>query len=184
MTGTVNNVTLTNGSDGSINVTVTGGTTPYTYLWSDGATTQDRTGLPVGTYSVTVTDANGCEEEASFTITEPPCELLSPGVIVNCNDNGTSNTAADDYFNVVIHPTGNGLGNTYSITGDIAANNVSYSAPYQTGINYLISGGNLTITITDDSSNGCQLIDVQIAAPGPCSNCPTQICVPVSIIKN
>lgn len=73
---------------------------------------------------------------------------------------------ADDYFNVVIHPTGNGLGNTYSITGDVAANNVSYSAPYQTGINYLISGGNLTINITDDSSNGCQLIDVQIAAPG------------------
>ncbi|HRI26498.1 MAG TPA: hypothetical protein PK239_16955, partial [Chitinophagales bacterium] len=71
MTGTVNDVTISGGSDGSIDVTVTGGTLPYTYLWSDGATTEDRTNLPSGTYTVTVTDANGCSEEATFTINEP-----------------------------------------------------------------------------------------------------------------
>ncbi|MBL0052100.1 MAG: hypothetical protein IPP29_11620 [Bacteroidetes bacterium] len=64
-------VTTNGGSDGSIDVTATGGTTPYTYLWNDGDTNEDRTNLTAGTYTVTVTDANGCTEEATFTINEP-----------------------------------------------------------------------------------------------------------------
>ncbi|QQS29848.1 MAG: SprB repeat-containing protein [Sphingobacteriales bacterium] len=184
MTGTVTNVTITNGSNGTINVTVTGGTLPYSYIWSDGAVSQDRIGLPAGTYSVTVTDANGCTDEASFTLTEPGCELLDAGIVVVCNDNGTTYTQTDDYFNVLIHPTGNGLSNTYSVSGDITANNISYGVPYQVSLNYLITGGNLIITITDDISNSCQLLDVPVIAPGPCSNCPVQICVPVSVTKN
>ena len=47
-------------SDGSIDVTVTGGTAPYTYLWSNGATSQDLTAIPAATYTLTVTDAKGC----------------------------------------------------------------------------------------------------------------------------
>lgn len=38
---------------------MTGGTPSFTYLWNDGATVKNRTGLPAGTYSVTVTDAKG-----------------------------------------------------------------------------------------------------------------------------
>ena len=45
---------------GSINVTVTGGNGPYSYLWSDGSTQEDRTQLGAGMYVVTTTDANNC----------------------------------------------------------------------------------------------------------------------------
>ena len=54
-----------------------GGTPPYTYLWSDGQTTDIATGLSVGTYTVTVTDVNGCTGETSVEV-----ELSPEGVWV------------------------------------------------------------------------------------------------------
>ena len=47
-------------SNGTINLIPTGGTQPWTYVWSTGATVQDLGGLAAGTYTVTITDVNGC----------------------------------------------------------------------------------------------------------------------------
>lgn len=56
-------------SNGAIDLTLTGGTAPFGFKWSNGATTEDVTGLTGGTYTVTITELNtGCTSEASFTV--------------------------------------------------------------------------------------------------------------------
>ncbi|WP_035845706.1 SprB repeat-containing protein, partial [Crocinitomix catalasitica] len=71
------------GHDGSAEVTVTGGTAPYSYLWSNGATTASVTDLDFGTYSVDVTDANGCMVSEGTVIIGRPvcCDVTDPGLI-------------------------------------------------------------------------------------------------------
>ncbi len=72
-----NQISANGASDGSATVTPTGGTPDYTYLWSNGATGATATGLSAGTYSVTVTDANGCTTSCEVTLDEP--EPVVPG---------------------------------------------------------------------------------------------------------
>ena len=55
-------------ANGSIIVTPSGGTAPYTYLWQDGVTTKDRTNITFGDYSVTITDSNNCSKVINATV--------------------------------------------------------------------------------------------------------------------
>ncbi|MCX6297067.1 MAG: T9SS type A sorting domain-containing protein [Bacteroidetes bacterium] len=52
----------------SIDVTTTGGVGSYTFSWSNGATTEDLSGLAPGVYTVIVTDANGCAASSTFVV--------------------------------------------------------------------------------------------------------------------
>ena len=61
-------LSATTGNDGFIDVATIGGTPTYTFNWSDGINTEDRTNLTVGNYAVTITDANGCFDNESFII--------------------------------------------------------------------------------------------------------------------
>jgi hypothetical protein len=62
------NQTVSNPPNGKVTSTVTGGTSPYTYKWSNGATTASLTALPAGTYCVTVTDSKGCTKTSCSTV--------------------------------------------------------------------------------------------------------------------
>ena len=70
-TTTVTNVACNGGTNGAINLTPSGGTAPYTFSWTGGITTEDRTGLAAGSYSVTITDSNGCSGVVNVSVTQP-----------------------------------------------------------------------------------------------------------------
>jgi gliding motility-associated-like protein len=65
------NVTLHGVPDGSIEMEVFGGTVPYNYHWSNGYLTEDLHNIGAGTYTVLITDANGCTYDAAATLNEP-----------------------------------------------------------------------------------------------------------------
>lgn len=71
---TTTNVNCFNGSDATITLNIQGGTGAYTIKWNDGVTTKDRTGIPAGDYSFTITDANGC----SYSTTPTPVKITQP----------------------------------------------------------------------------------------------------------
>ena len=64
-------VSASGATDGEIDLTVTGGTGVYTYAWSNGETIEDLEGLTAGTYSVVVTDENGCSVSIEVVLTSP-----------------------------------------------------------------------------------------------------------------
>lgn len=74
--GTITNNACANEAEGAIDVVVNGGLPPIQYLWSDGAISQDRTGLPSGSYSVDISDAAGQSANVEFTITAPQAVII------------------------------------------------------------------------------------------------------------
>lgn len=83
---TINQITCNGAANGMVTLNPAGGTTPYTFLWSNGATTNVLSGLGVGTYSATVSDANNCRSSSTYTITQPAVlSVLSSSTNVLCN---------------------------------------------------------------------------------------------------
>uniref|UniRef100_UPI00191644E8 beta strand repeat-containing protein n=1 Tax=Flavobacterium sp. MK4S-17 TaxID=2543737 RepID=UPI00191644E8 len=131
------NVACNGGANGSATVSVSGGTVGYTYSWAPmGGTAATATGLSAGTYTVTVTDANGCEATQSFTITEPAASVSGSTVVTDLSCSGGN----DGTINLT--PTGGTGPYTYDWGGGITTED-------RTGL----AAGNYTVTITD--FNGC-----------------------------
>ncbi len=92
LTASIEN-TLCGQSVGTISVTVSGGLSPYTYIWSNSSTDQDISALASGAYSLTVNDGNGCSIDSSFTIIDsnkPELELIATNTSCG-NSNGSIN---------------------------------------------------------------------------------------------
>ena len=79
-------ITCAGNCDGSANLTPVGGTSPYTFSWSNSMSTEDLSGLCAGTYGVTISDANGCSDTTSVIIVEPATLIAGvTGTNILCN---------------------------------------------------------------------------------------------------
>ncbi len=129
-------VSCAGGSDGIAISLITGGTLPYFFAWSNGATVSNPTGLSAGVYTLFVTDSEGCTSSQSALIKEPPPIVLTANAISNANCNGSSD----------------GIG-----TINASGGNPPYSYNWDTGtttnLATNLNAGPHTVTVTD--ANGC-----------------------------
>jgi len=151
VTGVVSNISCFGSTDGAVDITVTGGTAPYTYSWSNGAATEDVSGLASGSATVVVTDANGCSTSASFTITQPASAL------------GVSNVTITD----VLCNGGNTGAIDITVTGGTAPYTFSWSNGAGSEDLTNLSAGSYVGTITD--ANGCQFVSPALVVDEPVS---------------
>ena len=114
-------------TDGQATAIINGGTAPFSFQWSNGQNTQSISNLSVGTYSVTVSDNNGCMHTASVTINQPPQlvitananpVLICQGDITNLSVSGAStynwSNGLGNGITVTASPT---ITTTYTVTG-------------------------------------------------------------------
>lgn len=147
------NVTCNGFSNGTAEVTVSGGTTPYSYSWNTAPvqTTDAVDSLPAGTYSVTITDSNSCTTTSSVTVTEPQPLDLSLVNQENVTCNGLGNGTAEVTASGGTVPYSYGWNTTPAQTTAAADN---------------LFAGTYIVTVTD--SNNCELeISVVITEPDP-----------------
>lgn len=131
--------TCATSTDGAIASQVTGGTSPFSYAWSNGATTPQLTNVAGGTYTLTVTDANGCTASLSANVATPnPLNLLTANVQpATC---GQSNGL------IVVIGTGGVTPYQYAWSA-----NANVSGNSNTAAN--LGAGTYSVTVTD--GNGC-----------------------------
>jgi len=139
------NVLCFGANSGSAMVGVKGGTASYSYNWSpSGGTGSTASNLSAGSYSVTITDANGCNGSSSITISQPASALAdsSKSIAASC---GNSNGSAK------VYAYGGTTGYTYNWNTGATTSNLT-----------TISAGSYTCSVTD--ANGCSVYPAIIVA--------------------
>lgn len=136
----IQNVTCQGLDDGQIDLNVSGGTGPYTFIWTDGATTEVNTNLEPGGFNVIIRDNNNCFATASVSITDPPLfgssTFSSQGVLCNGEQTG------------VALATPNGGVSPYTFLWDNGETTAQAT---------MLSGGVHNVTVTD--ANTCEVIN-------------------------
>ena len=137
-TAVATDISCSNNTDGSIDLTVSGGTANYTYSWPGGIpAVEDPSGLAQGTYTVTITDANNCVATATATVNGPTAVGISSSTVTDATCSGTIDGGVD------IIPSGGDGNYTYSWSdGTTTSEDLSATG-----------AGTYTVTITD--GNGC-----------------------------
>jgi gliding motility-associated-like protein len=152
LTGVATDILCFGANNGTVDITVSGGTLPYTYNWNNGvnqfSSSQDVNGLSSGTYSVIVTDVNGCSASDTYSISEPSQLTVSA-----TGPNSSCNTSDGNISSVANGGTG---ALSYQWT-DVNGVLVPVPGGNSPAVNGLPQGSYL-ITVTDQ--NGCTVTDI------------------------
>lgn len=124
------------GNNGSATASASGGVTPYSYSWSNGATGATASGLTAGSYTVTVTDGNNDQAQASVTISQPTLLVASAAATADADCNGGATGSA-----------------SASASGGVAPYSYAWSSGGSSSTENGLAAGSYSVTITDD--NGC-----------------------------
>ena len=147
-----NDLTTCFSSDGSIDLTVSGGILPYTFLWNTNDTTEDISNLTAGNYSVSITDSNGCLSTNNVLIDQP-----SNGLLLNLTTSDYNGYAISCY-------NGNNGSINANATGGYGV--FSYQWSNNDSLNNLtnLSANSYSVTVLD--SSGCSLTDsITLSSP-------------------
>lgn len=142
------------GNDGSLSVLASGGTGPYSFLWSNGSTLPNPTNLASGAYSVTVTDANGCTSSCSLVL--PPASGIGDFVWQDNNQNGIQDPGEPGIPGVTVIVSGTQENDPYADTTLTNGNGIYFFnvPPGEYKITFILPGGtNLTPTTANAGSN-------------------------------
>lgn len=148
ITGVITNVSCNGFNDGAINVSVSGGTSAYSYIWSNAAITQDLSGVTAGSYTITVSDVNTCSKNRTFIVTQPaPLNVTAVKTNVSCN--GANNGSVDQ-----------------TVSGGTAPYTYNWSNGGTAQDKFNLPGGTYFATVTD--TKGCSVINTYIITePAP-----------------
>ncbi|MFN5517059.1 MAG: SprB repeat-containing protein, partial [Bacteroidota bacterium] len=151
---TINEITCNNQCNGKITLSVSGGTAPYTYLWSNGTTKNNIANICAGSYSVTVKDNRGCQATKSFNLINPPAVVVSATANSNC---------------LLLNSC------SASVSASVTSGTAPFTYLWNTGattssINNICNAGNFSVTVTD--AKGCTAsANVAVAnCTEPCEN--------------
>ena len=185
----VTNASSAGAADGAIDLTVTGGTSGYTFRWSNSATVEDLTGLTAGTYSVVVSDANGCLITDSAQVLEPGA--IANLIITEINYNGPESGIDTSEFIEIANPGSttvnlNGFFFSQGVTHTFTANDSIIAGQYYViafdssafrntyGINADViwtsgglSNGGEDITLVDNFGRTVDSVDFDDSTPWP-----------------
>lgn len=187
-TSSVTNASCYGLSNGSIDLTISGGTTPYSVSYNGSETSEDQTGLPAGDYIVVVTDANGSTVSATITVGQPPVPTPA-GAIAGTTTGCVPGVAASNPFSVPSSVNAVTYNWAWSGSSGVTISNngtqnitLNYTAgSIQTGIN-----GTLSVTPIDACGNpgvsSSVTVEYQVTQPvtpgsisGPGKLCPGDV---------
>ncbi len=141
----VSNISCFGGNNGSVIVTPSGGTAPYTYTWSNGSSGATNNNLSAGSYTVTITDANGCTHIVqNINVSQP----ASPLTTVIDSVRHVSCYGENNGF-IMVHGTGGTAPYQYAWSNNATTNSIAF-----------LTAGTYRVTVTD--ANGCADIDTVV----------------------